>query len=115
METIFVTLDARQIAARGAQRRQKLCVGQEMVCEAVPSRRKAPAQAGKILDFEACRRALEEKAEDLDEISHPAAPEPEQPPNPTRSRWDLALAADITASVGVLAVLAAVAVRFFLG
>lgn len=115
METIFVTLDTRQIAARGTQSRQKICVGQEMVCEAVPSRRKAPAQAGKILDFETCRRALEEKTEELEAVSHPAELEPEQEPVPSRRRWDLALAADITASVGVLAVLAAVAVRFFLG
>lgn len=113
METIFVTLDTRQIAARGTQNRQKICVGQETVCEAVPSRRNSSAQAGKVLDFEVCRRALEKKAAALDEV--PVAPEPKQEPVPPRRRWDLALAADLTASVGVLAVLAVVAAQFFLG
>lgn len=115
METIFVTLDARQITARGAQSRQKICVGQETVCQSAPPRRTSSAQAGKVLDFEACRQALAEKAGEPEVPPTPAEPEPEREPVPPRRRWDLALAADITASVGVLAVLAAVAARFFLG
>lgn len=115
METIFVTLDARQITARGAQSRQKICVGQETVCQSAPPRRISSAQEGKVLDFEACRQALAEKARELEAPPTPAEPEPEREPVLPRRRWDLALAADITASVGVLAVLAAVAARFFLG
>lgn len=115
METIFVTLDARQITARGAQSRQKICVGQETVCQSAPPRRTYAAQAGKVLDFEACRQALAEKAREPEAPPTPAEPEPEREPVLPRRRWDLALAADITASVGVLAVLAAVAARFFLG
>lgn len=115
METIFVTLDARQITARGAQSRQKICVGQETVCQSAPPRRTSSAQAGKVLDFEACRQALVEKAREPEAPPTPAEPEAEREPVLPRRRWDLALAADITASVGVLAVLAAVAARFFLG
>lgn len=116
METIFVTLDARQITARGAQSRQKICVGQETVCQSAPPRRtSSAAQEGKVLDFEACRQVLAEKAREPEAPPTPAEPEPEREPVPPRRRWDLALAADITASVGVLAVLAAVAARFFLG
>lgn len=108
METIYLNLDARRVTVCEGERNQKACVGQETVCYTVLPRRKAVAQTGKVLDFEACRRALEGEA-----AEEPSVPEAE-PPRPRRA-LDLALAADLIASAGMLAAVGAVAVRFFLG
>lgn len=112
METIFVNLDARRITMCGSQADQKACVGQETVCYTVLPRRKESARAGKVLDFEACRRALEDAPEEQPVRAEVPALAGEERP---RRRVDLVLAVDIIASLGVLALVAAVAVRFFLG
>ena len=112
METMFINLDARRVTISGCEMDQKACVGQETVCYTVLPRRKEPVRTtGKVLDFEACRRALEETPEEEPRMER-LAPEEEEAP---RRRLDLVLAADIAASVGVLILVAAVAVRFFLG
>jgi len=112
METMFINLDARRVTISGCEMDQKACVGQETVCYTVLPRRKEPVRTtGKVLDFEACRRALEEIPEE-EPCMERLAPEEEEAP---RRRLDLVLAADIAASVGVLLLVAAVAVRFFLG
>ena len=112
METMFINLDARRVTISGCEMDQKACVGQETVCYTVLPRRKEPVRTtGKVLDFEACRRALEETPEEEPRMERPALEEEEAP----RRRLDLVLAADIAASVGVLILVAAVAVRFFLG
>ena len=113
METIYLNLDARRVTVCEGARDQKACVGQEAVCYTVLPRRRVPRPEGTVLDFEACRRALEGAAmaeEVPEEIPAPetAAPRPRRKP-------DLALAADLIASAGMLAAVAAVAVRFFLG
>lgn len=113
METIFVNLDARRVTLCGNEADQKACVGQETVCYTVLPRRKAPAQRGKVLDFEACRRALEEIPEDEPVPAEASIPEVEE--ERPRRRLDLVLAADLVASAGILAAVLAVAVRFFLG
>lgn len=112
METMFINLDARRVTISGCKMDQKACVGQETVCYTVLPRRKEPIQAGKVLDFEACRRALEGAPEEEAPPMERSVPEEEKVP---RRRLDLVLAADIAASVGVLLLVAAVAVRFFLG
>lgn len=112
MKTMFINLDARRVTISGCEMDQKACVGQETVCYTVLPRRKEQARTGKVLDFEACRRALEEETEEKAPRMERPAPEQEEKP---RRRLDLALAADIAASVGVLLLVAAVAVRFFLG
>lgn len=113
METMFINLDARRVTISGCEMDQKACVGQETVCYTVLPRRKEPVRAtGKVLDFEACRRALEETPEEEAPRMERPAPEEEEAP---RRRLDLVLAADIAASVGVLLLVAAVTVRFFLG
>lgn len=112
METMFINLDARRVTISGCEMDQKACVGQETVCYTVLPRRKEPVRTtGKVLDFEACRRALEETPEEEPRMERPALEEEEA----LRRRLDLVLAADIAASVGVLLLVAAVAVRFFLG
>ena len=112
MKTMFINLDARRVTISGCEMDQKACVGQETVCYTVLPRRKEQARTGKVLDFEACRRALEEEMEEKAPRMERPAPEQEEEP---RRRLDLVLAADIAASVGVLLLVAAVAVRFFLG
>lgn len=109
METIFVNLDARRITVCGNEAGRKACVGQEAVCYTVLPRRKSTRPEGKVLDFEACRRALEGKPLPEQEL-----PPVEEAPEPRR-RKDLLLAADLIASAGVLAAVIAVAARFFLG
>ena len=97
METIYLNLDARRITGYASESDQKACVGQETVCYTVLPRRKPARPEGKVLDFEACRRALEGEPvveEAPEEIS---APEEEARP---RRRLDLALAADLIASAG---------------
>lgn len=108
METVFVNLDARRITVCGDELDQKACVGQGTVCYTVLPRRKAPPQAGKVLDFEACRRALETGSRPAAEKPAPQISEEER--TRPRRRLDLALAADLLASAGILAVVAAVAV-----
>lgn len=112
METIYLNLDARRITGYANESGQKACVGQETVCYTVLPRRKPARPEGKVLDFEACRRALEGEsaAEEIPE----EIPAPEEEARPRR-RLDLALAADLIASAGMLTAVAAVAVRFFLG
>lgn len=113
METMYINLDARRITVWGGEKEQRACVGQQAVCYTVLPRRKAPARPGKVLDFEACRRAMEGACPAPAEEVPPA-----MPPAPERRRgrrWDLALAVDVGVSLGVLALVAAVAVRFFLG
>lgn len=108
METIYLNVNARQVTACREDADRKACVGQETACYTVLPRRRAPRPAGQVLDFEACRRALEEAE---------PAPSPslgEEAPEPRR-RWDLALAADLVASAGMLGAALAVAARFFLG
>ena len=109
METIFVNLDARRITVCGNEAGRKACVGQEAVCYPVLPRRKSARPEGKVLDFEACRRAL--GGEPLPEQELPPVEEAPEP----RRRKDLLLAADLIASAGVLAAGIAVAARFFLG
>ena len=112
METMFINLDARRVTISGCEMDQKACVGQETVCYTVLPRRKEPVRTtGKVLDFEACRRVLEETPEEEPRMERPTPEEEEAP----RRRLDLVLAADIAASVGVLLLVAAVAVRLFLG
>lgn len=108
METVFVNLDARRITVYGDELDQNACVGQGTVCYTVLPRRKAPHQTGKVLDFEACRRALEPATQAAAQEEAPRAGEGEDPK--PRRRPDLALAADLLASAGILAVVAAVAV-----
>ena len=112
MKTMFINLDARRVTISGCEMDQKACVGQETVCYTVLSRRKPARSEGKVLDFEACRRALEGEsaAEEIPE----EIPAPEEEARPRR-RLDLALVADLIASAGMLTAVAAVAVRFFLG
>ena len=79
------------------------------------SRQAEAALADGLPDAEklaACRRALEGEsaAEEIPE----EIPAPEEEARPRR-RLDLALAADLIASAGMLTAVAAVAVRFFLG
>ena len=109
METIYLNVNARQVTACREDAGQKACVGQETACYTVLPRRKAPRRAGQVLDFAACRRALEEA-----EPAPAVPPAGEETPAP-RHRWDLALAADLVASAGMLGAVLAVAVRFFLG
>lgn len=112
METIYLNLDARRVTVCEGEQDQKACVGQETVCYTVLPRRKPARSEGKVLDFEACRRALEEEA--VAEEAPEEIPVPEAPARP-RKKLDLALAADLIASAGMLAAVGAVAVRFFLG
>lgn len=112
METIYVNLDARRITVCEGATDRKACVGQESVCYTVLPRRKPAEHPGKVLDFEACRRALEgepEAEEILEEL--PVLEEGARP----RRRMDLVLTADLIASAGILAAVLAVAARFFLG
>ncbi|MCI7473057.1 MAG: hypothetical protein MSB10_05185 [Clostridiales bacterium] len=112
METIYLNLDARRITGYASESDQKACVGQETVCYTVLPRRKSACLEGKVLDFEACRRALEGEPA-VEEVPEELSA-PEEPTRPRRG-LDLALAADLIASAGMLTAVAAVAARFFLG
>lgn len=112
METIYLNLDARRVTVCEGAQDQKACVGQETVCYTVLPRHKPARPEGKVLDFDACRRALE--GEPVAEEAPEEIPAPEAPARPRR-KLDLALAADLIASAGMLAAVGTVAVRFFLG
>lgn len=119
METMFINLDARRITVCGRKLDQKACGAQETVCYTVLSRRREPPRTGKVLDFEACRRALERGAGEAARMELSAAEEMElsaaEKAEAPRRRPDPALIVEIGVSLGVLALVAAVAVRFFLG
>lgn len=93
METIYYRLNAARITVDGDRK----VSGGEGVCYAVLPKKAVPAPAeGKVLDFEACRRALEPE-----EIPAAEEPEPEEAPAPRRalSPWILA---DLLASAAVV-------------
>lgn len=105
METIYYRLNAARITVDGDRK----VSGGEGVCYAVLPKKPAPAPAeGKVLDFEACRRALELE----EDIS--TAEEPEEAPAPRRtlSPWILA---DLLASAAVVGFTALAALGVLLG
>ena len=105
METIYYRLNAARITVDGDR---KVSGGEGVRCVVLP-KKAAPAPAeGKVLDFEACRRALRPE-EDI-----PAAEEPEEAPAPRRtlSPW---LLADLLASAAVVGFAALAAFGVLLG
>ena len=104
METMYLTLDEARVILRGEQRKQASGGQGQTYCTVLPrGRRKA---GGKVLDFEACRKALEESR------GAPAA-EPQAEPAPAR-RWSLGLALELALSAAIFTMVAGTAAGFFL-
>lgn len=109
MKTIYINLDA--VPMEGTVMAQQASGGQGPVYRAVvvPARRPASARRGEVLDFEACRQALEE---------HTPPAEPQQPDQsdtrPAPRRWSVGLILDVVVSAAVVAMAAAITVQFFL-
>lgn len=101
METIYYRLNAARITVDGDRK----VSGGEGVCYAVLPKKPAPAE-GKVLDFEAYRRALEPEAE------VPMAEEPVETPRRPLSPW---LLADLAASAAVVGFTALAAFGVLLG
>jgi len=108
METIYYRLNAARITVDGDRK----VSGGEGVCYAVLPKKAAPAPAqGKILDFEAYRRALE--PEEVPAVQTAEEEEEEAPaPKRTLSPW---LLADVCASAAVVVFTALAALGVFLG
>lgn len=105
MKTTYIHLNAVPMEGNGMV--QQASGGQGPVYRAViiPARQQRQSQ-GKVLDFAACRQALEDKA--------PAA-EQEQPACPHLSRrWSVGLILDLVVSAAVLGLVAAMTAQFFL-
>lgn len=94
METIYYRLNAARVT-RGGNR--KVAGGEEVRCVVLPKKaRPAPAE-GKVLDFEACRRALEPGSAPLAE-----APQPEEVRPASGRRLSPWLLAEVGASAAVV-------------
>lgn len=107
METIYYRLNATRITVDGGWK----VSGGEGVCYAVLPKKAVPApEQGKVLDFEAYRRALKPEeaapAEAEAEAEEPAAP------RKSLSPW---LLADLCASAAVVGFTALAALGVFLG
>ena len=107
METIYYRLNAARITVDGGRK----VSGGEGVCYAVLPKKAVPApEQGKVLDFEAYRRALKPEeaapAEAEAEAEEPAAP------RKSLSAW---LLADLCASAAVVGFTALAALGVFLG
>lgn len=105
METIYYRLNATRITVDGGRK----VSGGEGVCYAVLPKKAVPApEQGKVLDFEAYRRALKP------EETAPAETEAEEPAAPRKSLspW---LLADLCASAAVVGFTALAALGVFLG
>ena len=112
METIYYSIDAKRLSVCASAEGRRACGGQETVCYTfVPSRKRTPpkAGAGKVLDFEAYRRAHRpECPEEPAEEENPARMRPGRH-GQTEHRWKLL---DLCASGTVVAASLVVLVRF---
>lgn len=107
METTYYSIDARQIRVyRGDEARQAAGGGEAGGCYMVLPRQKRVPRAGRdnVIDFAACRRALEEEP-DL---------QPDRPPETERKTGSarLSLLLDCVATAAVAAAAVAVVVLF---
>ena len=103
METMYLTLDEAKVVLRGQQRKQASGGQGQTYCTVLPRpRRKA---GGKVLDFEACRKALEESQ---------AVPEAAEPEGVPARRWSLGLALELALSAAIFTMVAVTAAGFFL-
>lgn len=107
METIYYSINAKRLTVCGQAGGRRASGGGETVCYAFvsPHRKQAPAGSGKILDFDACRRSRAQAQPAL-----PDAAEQRGPRNRGPRPW---LLLDLCASAALVAVVAAVLIRFF--
>lgn len=104
METIYYRLNAAHITVDGDR---KVSGGESVRCVVLPKKsRPAPAE-GKVLDFDAYRRALAEN-------TLPAAAEDEPEPAAPKGRLSFWLLAEIGASAAVVGFTALAALGVFL-
>lgn len=106
METIYYRLNATRITVDGDR---KVSGGEGVRCVVLPKKAVPAPAEGKVLDFEAYRRALEPE-----EVFAAEEPEPEEAPAPRRalSPWILA---DLCASAAVVGFTALTAFGVLLG
>lgn len=103
METMYLTLDEARVVLRNGLRKQASGGQGQAYCTVLP---RCHRKAGKVLDFEACRKALEEPQTVPEEGT-------QESPVPTR-RWSLGLALELALSAAIFAMVAVTAAGFFL-
>ena len=109
METIYYRLNATRITVDGGRK----VSGGEGVCYAVLPKKAVPApEQGKVLDFEAYRRALKPEEAAPAETETEAEAEAPAAPRKSLSPW---LLADLCASAAVVGFTALAALGVFLG
>lgn len=113
METIYYHLNAARITFGGAR---KVSGGEGLRCVVLP-RQTAPAPAaGTVLDFAACRRALEERAAAQTPPARRTQADPRAEGSAScQARRSLWLAADLCASAAVVFFTALAALGVLLG
>ena len=109
METIYYSLDAKRLTLCGEAAGRKASGGQETVCYAfVPHRKQESHKQGVVLDFDACRRALEGREPE------PAGKEQRSAPEKRFRRGRrLELAAELFATAAIVVMAVGVLLRFF--
>ena len=107
MKTIYYSIDAKRLTMCGRAEGRRASGGAETVCYAFvsPRRQARREQPGKILDFEAYRQEAERP-----ETEEPVRREVQETKPRGLRPW---LLLDLCASAAVVAVVAAVLVRFF--
>lgn len=111
MKTVFFSIDARQAACCAEEERRASGAPEGMRCVIIPRNRSAVrSNRGSILDFETCRRRLEQKQarDSALPLSCPSAPQFRR----KRRRISLLLAADLCASAAVVAAAALALIHF---
>lgn len=111
MKTTFLSIDTKRLTCCAQEERWASGAAEGGIhCVIIPKRRAAaPDAPGKILDFDQCRRSLEQKqAHSPEEILTPP------PSRRQRRREALCLAADLCASAAVVAAAVLVLLRFWI-
>ena len=60
METIYYSVDMKQITCQAGEERQASGAPEGVRCVVVPKKRPAAARDSVVIDFETCRRAAEQ-------------------------------------------------------
>ena len=110
METVYYTLDAQRVSCRGMASGEAL--PRYVIRPKLRAEEPFPGNMGQVLDFAACRRALEGREELCAEQAAPADEETQAHPLPPRMWGRTGLILDLLATGAVLAMAAAVILAF---
>lgn len=115
METIYYSVDMKQITCQAGEERQASGAPEGVRCVVVPRKRPADAKGGTVIDFEACRRAAERarlREEQACAVSEQIREQERKNAAKRERRAAFGFIADVCATAAIIAVAALVLIRF---